>query len=337
MNATLNVVNSGDMPLEIDNVVDLVLFSTSHFSPPEEFTPLHCELKSSDPSQTPYVIRPGDTRTFQVELPATEKFRELMNSGSMDACLVLRGLDGEELARSDHEPLLPKYLDEPITISYAPFRVVTPANPEEALVLWFPLDGNTNDNGAHRIHGDPFVAVPTVDRFDNHGSAYAFDGDSSAIIVPHDDAMTIRHQITISVWAFPAAQKTQEIVRKGAGIRGEDAAPYSLALSQTGEIVFSLQLSGAPVQLRQAGYPLNRWVHLAAVYDGREMALFVDGRKHMSKFVTGVLHENGASLLIGTRLRLPADTFVGRLDDVRIYDCALPAELIAGLSVAKKK
>ena len=58
------------------------------------------------------------------------------------------------------------------------------------------------------------------------------------------------------------------------------------------------------------------------------MKLYVNGNLESQTLVSGSLNENSSQLLIGTRLNLPADTFQGIIDDVRIYNRALTSEEI---------
>ncbi|MHC4996836.1 MAG: DUF1553 domain-containing protein, partial [Planctomycetota bacterium] len=89
--------------------------------------------------------------------------------------------------------------------------------------------------------------------------------------------------------------------------------------------------------------PLNKWTHIAAVYNGSGIAkgvtFYVNGKKVGTQVVKDSLHDSirvQRRLLVGRRNR--GDGFVGRIADVRIFDRAVePVEagLLAGVDPLK--
>ena len=69
---------------------------------------------------------------------------------------------------------------------------------------------------------------------------------------------------------------------------------------------------------------LGRWTHLAFTYDGRTIRRYVNGK------LAGTRKRSGA-LKAGTVVRLGTGGFRGRIDELRVYDRALPAgEILKG-------
>ncbi len=210
------------------------------------------------------------------------------------------------------------------------YFTVEPVNADcsNGLVAYYPFNGNADDESGNELHGTVNGAVLTTDRFDNPSSAYMFNGSNSDIKVPSDAVLNISDQISVAAWIYPVSQKTQEIVRKGSS---PSAVPYGLALSGTGDIIFEGSPNGQLSQVRLHGYALNAWSFIAGTYDGTAMKLYVDGKLVSSISITGALSTSSGSLLIGTRLNLPSDTFDGKLDGIRIYNKALTDNDIADL------
>jgi hypothetical protein len=66
----------------------------------------------------------------------------------------------------------------------------------------------------------------------------------------------------------------------------------------------------------------SQWTHLAATYDGKNQALYVDGLLVASKAQTGpILASNGALHIGGNSIW--GEFFQGQIDEVRIYNKAL--------------
>jgi len=201
---------------------------------------------------------------------------------------------------------------------------------EANLMAYYPFSGSAADESGWGNHGTPQGPILVPDRYGTPDSAYWFDGANDVIQVLSQRSLEIVGPITLAAWVRPEATKTQEVLVKGPRVRidtgiGGSASfmPYGLAFSATGDVVFSLSPNLEATQARSHGYPTNEWFHVAGVYDGDSMMLYVDGELAALEVVTGTLHTDSDPLLIGTRLSLPSSTFLGAIDEVRIYDRAL--------------
>ncbi len=75
--------------------------------------------------------------------------------------------------------------------------------------------------------------------------------------------------------------------------------------------------------------PLNVWTYVALTWDGAQLRLYVDGALVTTAARTGVLQSVTAPLRIGGNVPY-GEFFLGRLDEIRIYNRALSvAELQA--------
>ena len=201
---------------------------------------------------------------------------------------------------------------------------------QSGLVAYFPFNGNANDESGNGIDGTVNGATLTTDRFENANSAYSFDGVDDDIKAAHNSLLNITEQISLAAWIFPTAQKTQIIIRKGAEVA---SPPYILSLSGTGDIVFSLSPNSVFTQARKTGYTLNEWTFVVGTYDGTTMKLYVNGQLEpsASESISGSLTTNSSPLLIGTRTNQRANTFDGKLDELRVYSNALSETEIQSL------
>jgi PKD repeat protein len=150
-----------------------------------------------------------------------------------------------------------------------------------------------------------------------HGGALRLGGRGSAVIAPRG-AARLRGPFTVSAWVRP-------------GRRAADAA--AIAGERRGATAFSLGVRRAGAAWRgglrhDARMRPGRWTHLALRWDGRELALFADGREAGPARPVA-----GARIGRLVRLRLGGDAggrrLRGKLDDVRVYDAALDDAAIA--------
>jgi hypothetical protein len=198
--------------------------------------------------------------------------------------------------------------------------------PPPGLVSWWPLDESSGQRTADLVgpndgtlghttaveDSDPVHAAGLV------GNALSFDGVDDRVSHALDPSLEITDEITLDAWIFPTAVKTQFVIRKG---RIPRIVPYALSLSATNDLIFTL--SEPYMQVRQRGYPINTWIHLAGTYDGEKMKLYVDGVLSKQAWRSEPITQLPGTLLIGTRLSLPSSTFEGLIDEVEIFDRAL--------------
>ena len=81
--------------------------------------------------------------------------------------------------------------------------------------------------------------------------------------------------------------------------------------------------------------PLNVWFHAAATFDGSQIRIYQDGVEQGFDTWTSPLPSATAPLYLATKKVINyAHPFIGLLDEVMLYDRALPPEAIAALARA---
>ena len=76
----------------------------------------------------------------------------------------------------------------------------------------------------------------------------------------------------------------------------------------------------------------GRWHHVAGVYDGSRMSLYVDGVLDASQQATGIVNTNDVRVQIGANTDMQDRFWNGMIDEVRLYNYGLDAGAIAGLA-----
>lgn len=166
----------------------------------------------------------------------------------------------------------------------------------------------------------------------HHLGAARFDGVDDRIVLGPCDLTNGGDAISISLWFKPDFVTGMErtLIAKTVGPQLSDHV-WSVALINATALRFRLKTGGTTTELATPPSSLfgGVWYHLAAVYDGGEMRLYING---------GLMGNTAKSGTIGYHPQSPAalaatsngtQPFSGWLDDVRIYDIALSdAEII---------
>jgi len=74
----------------------------------------------------------------------------------------------------------------------------------------------------------------------------------------------------------------------------------------------------------------GKWHHIAGVYDGRNMYIYIDGEVDSTQPASGPIGTNDHPVYIGENAEMTGRFWNGLIDDVRVYNGALgPAEIKA--------
>jgi uncharacterized repeat protein (TIGR01451 family) len=193
------------------------------------------------------------------------------------------------------------------------------------LVGWWPGAGNANDiagtNNGTLVNGVSFVPGEV-------GQAFSFDGVSSYVSIPDSPSLdTFVSSITIETWIkmnqLTADWNWEGIVTKGNSswrlqvTAGAKTVTFSATgVSPNGDLYGSRNVYD------------GQWHHVAAVYDGTNMFLYVDGTLDVSQPATGSISQNSYPGCIGENAEAPGLLFKGMIDEVSIYKRALTASEI---------
>ncbi|MFB6344762.1 MAG: LamG domain-containing protein, partial [bacterium] len=162
------------------------------------------------------------------------------------------------------------------------------------------------------------------------GQAMDFHRDTDRIRVDNQSIFENMSAVSVSGWIRPRDYAKQFIVTKGIPDDGKLASPFGLSLTESGDIVFSVNTDKGFTQIRKVGYELNEWTFVVGTYDGSRVSLYVDGKKVTDVTVGGKLKDSGLPLFLGSRYGAFGG-FNGLMDDIRIYNYALTESEIKAL------
>jgi len=167
------------------------------------------------------------------------------------------------------------------------------------------------------------------------GTAVSLDGVNDTVNVGNGPSLSPSSAITLAAWInsrdpSPAAP-TQTIVTKEDDIDIQ----YFLRLQQGGTIRFLIHTGGAFTSLNvSASLTANTWYHVAGVYDGAQMRVYLNGVQTGSPLsATGTLVNIGVPVTIGATSSSIL-SFNGLIDEARIYSRALSTSEIQVLAAA---
>ncbi len=193
------------------------------------------------------------------------------------------------------------------------------------LIAYYPFADNADDVSGNELNGSVFGARLTTDQFGNASSAYFFDGANDRISVTNDAILNVTEAITVSAW-FNADQlpdREMFIVSHGSWQnRWKISIIPERRIRWTINSVNTIRDLDSQIKIGEDSY-----YHVTATYDGKLMALYVNGVLESFRELAGNIRTTGLDLLIGQML--PGDAnynFPGIIDEVKIFDYALTPE-----------
>ena len=162
-------------------------------------------------------------------------------------------------------------------------------------------------------------------------------GNGGYLLAPNSDSLSVSDQLTIEAWVWMDPKEnvddygrivskdlSTDPVRNPIGWRA-----YTLAAGPRGDLQFTLSLDGSRFTL---GTPpkvvaKGKWVHVAAVYDGKQMVLYADGAARKRRNAKGKIFRAAGHLYIGNSNFSSGirEQWAGKLDELYIWDRARTA------------
>lgn len=233
-------------------------------------------------------------------------------AGTYTITLTIKNILGEKsLSRN----VLVKDLDE-MTEDYTP-------------LVYYSFNGNTKNGVQDNLHSVLSGAVPANDARNMPDAAYRFENGLQYIYTVNDPALNFRDEMTLSFWMKPESLGTEQYVIS----HGSWEQRYKLSLTPEGKLIMTLNTSGGIIDMADET-PLveNQFYHYTIVYNGASLEMYRNGQLINSRAHTGQIGISSNNLTFARKDDKTTDyTFIGILDEFRLYDVAVDPTYVAKL------
>ncbi len=215
----------------------------------------------------------------------------------------------------------------------------------DGLVAYYPFSGNANDASGNGNNGTVIGAKLATDRFGTANGTYMFNGTSDYINIPSSAVMKFGSQITVSAWIYsslkpPIAEGGTPIciITKGYDVEGADDWDFSINGDQ--EMPHISNNNGWTYWFSASVVKPNVWQHVVFTYSGASMITYLNSVKTGQQNATGNMTTSDGSVRIGAYAPINGvgskKYFLGRIDDVRVYNRALSDSEVINLYAYEK-
>lgn len=201
-----------------------------------------------------------------------------------------------------------------------------PIIPAGDLIAYYPLNGNANDISGNGLNGTASGVLWVNNRDDVGAQAAWFDGINDNIQVANRDLLNFRNglSITCRLYIENFTGNEQHPVSHGSWEKR-----YKISISGN-KIRFTLNTTNSVKDLDSETEVLSgKWYHLAVVYDGYYMEIWLDSKLDAFTSQSGLINITDYKLVFGQNLPdQNGYNFNGSLDAVSIFNYALTEENI---------
>lgn len=192
-----------------------------------------------------------------------------------------------------------------------------------ALQVWLPLNGNLNNQGLKQVN-----VINHNTTFDNNGKIGQCCNIASGQYLGLDATNQNNHKypyISIACWVYPTQNDSTE--------------RYIIDCYESGGCGINLKNTKLGGQIYAGGYKscytpntitINTWYHVCITYDGSILCLYLNGELVNSLVNSGpITYHNTCPWEIGGNpgaTSFGSGNFIGKINDLRIYDHALSAK-----------
>jgi len=189
----------------------------------------------------------------------------------------------------------------------------SPINLNQNLVGYYPFNGNSNDESQNNNNGDTVNVELTTDRFGNENAAYLFNGDSYIAINNSSELEDLTREFTISIWF-----QTDSFYRSDTdwAVIFDKNRQLSFFYDSIGRIFFNENIIANKILQTKI------WYNVTLVYKTSELTFYLNNEA-ISTTNIGEISINTDSLNIGMDNPVLVEYYIGKIDDILIYDRAL--------------
>jgi hypothetical protein len=166
--------------------------------------------------------------------------------------------------------------------------------------------------------------------YSQNNTLAGFSSSTTYAEIPDGPAYDITGSITLEAWIFPTTWRAMHQGQVISKIEESSNSGYFLGVGDGGNIKFVF-IDGSNFKVISTSsnpLTLNSWQHIASIYDGSKMYIYVNGQLITDGNYSGSIAPNNRPVGIG---RANEDTdryYVGKIDEVRIWNTAITGETI---------
>ena len=196
-------------------------------------------------------------------------------------------------------------------------------------LIWYPFDTDNKNMASDRFHATVSGVTKTPDARGMPSLAYRFTTGSNIIYTENHADLNFTGAVSLSCWVKCDQFGSERFIIS----HGSWQQRYKLSVTPEGYFRWTVKTSTGIADL-DGSFPieLNRYYHVAVLYTGYSMELYVDGFLEAFKAFSGAIQPSTKPVTIG-RMDNTETLYAlrGSVDEVKIWDREIPVSQIYNL------
>jgi hypothetical protein len=192
---------------------------------------------------------------------------------------------------------------------------------KKGLIAYYPFNNNYSDESGNGNNGTPYGTSFTTDRFEKPNSACYFNGHEFILI---EHRIQISNSVTFSCWTKHNDLGARVIISKRNGQWGDPGNNNWQISSEIGGLLNSYLWGTNSTCMPHPPFVFiaaDLWTHIVITYDGSIVKFYKDSNLVDSYPNSGNINDYDHYTRIGDDWW--GNSFLGKIDDIRIYNRAL--------------
>ncbi|MCX6226758.1 MAG: T9SS type A sorting domain-containing protein [Bacteroidia bacterium] len=196
-------------------------------------------------------------------------------------------------------------------------------------LIWYPFDSDDRNAAADRFHATVSGVTKTDDPRSMPSLAYRFSSGQDIIFTDNNADLNFTGTVSLSCWVKCEQLGSERFIIS----HGSWQQRYKLSITPEGRLRWTVK-TGTGIADLDGSLPieLNRYYHVAVLYTGYSMELYVDGILDSFKPFSGAILSSTKPLTIGRMDNVETQyALLGCVDEVKVWDKEIPVRQIARL------
>ena len=201
--------------------------------------------------------------------------------------------------------------------------------PIQSPLIWYPFDTDNRNVAADRFHATVSGVTKTDDARGMPLLAYRFTDGQNIIYTDNSADLNFGAAVSLSCWVKCEELGSERFIIS----HGSWQQRYKLSITPEGRLRWTIKTSIGVADLDgSTPIDLNRYYHVAALFTGYSMELYVDGVLDTFKAFSGTLQPSTKPLTIGRMDNVETQYALrGSVDEVRLWDKEIPISQVEQL------
>jgi alpha-tubulin suppressor-like RCC1 family protein/Leucine-rich repeat (LRR) protein len=200
--------------------------------------------------------------------------------------------------------------------------------PTNGLIVYYPFNGNANDQSGNGVNGNPQNLTLTTDRFGNSNTAYSFNGLNSGMSIFLANNPQATNTRTMTGWFKASDPVSSSAFDFCLASYGADADSFKINFYRKGylDVNFDSQTFSS-----QKNYFNNEWIFFAMTFDDdtNVFSLYINNVLELTGTVN--LFTKGFGGICNIGKNNANNYFEGSIDDIAIWNRVLTPEEISAM------